>query len=115
MPLADALSAASALGEKEGKRAAGWVFDGNTTRETYARVLKGITDGDPLVMNTIPEPAWGKDDTISVPEVFDELGLDYSRTPTADQDLIADAFMEAAQASFWHEVERVARYHLEGT
>lgn len=110
MPLADAIAAATDLGTKEGIKVAGWVFDGNTTRETYATVLKWITDGDPQMSSIEHEPGWG--DAFSVREVFDDLGLDYDLTDTKTQDVIADAFMAEAQRAFWHEVERTARHHL---
>src|SRR3954464_12292708 len=45
---------AAELGELEGKAAASWVFDGNTTEETYRDFLKGIEDGDPMVLNMLP-------------------------------------------------------------
>lgn len=45
---------AYARGEEDGEAAASWYFDGNTTLETYERVLEGIENGDPEILDTIP-------------------------------------------------------------
>src|SRR6185437_8828528 len=44
---------AEQLGRAAGKTAASCVFDGNTPREEYQRVLRGIEEGDPAVLDTI--------------------------------------------------------------
>lgn len=49
-----ALAAAIDIGKDEGMSAASWVFDGNTTDDTYRRVLAGIEEGDPEVLDTLP-------------------------------------------------------------
>ncbi len=49
-------AAAKELGGEAGRAAASWVFDGNTTTEEYARVLFGIEDGDPEVLDALPSP-----------------------------------------------------------
>lgn len=50
---------AGELGRAAGKTAAGWVFDGNTPREEYQRVLRGIDEGDPAVLDATEPPAIG--------------------------------------------------------
>jgi hypothetical protein len=42
---------AEELGRDVGKAAASRVFDGNTPEEAYQRVLRGIGDGDPAVLD----------------------------------------------------------------
>ena len=43
-------------GYEHGKTAGTWVFDGNTPQATYAAVLQGIEDGDPMVLDQLPQP-----------------------------------------------------------
>jgi hypothetical protein len=45
---------AASRGHDEGQAAASWYFDGNTSTETYARTLRGIEDGDPVTLDTLP-------------------------------------------------------------
>lgn len=35
------------LGYRAGEAAGSWVIDGNTSRETCERILRGIEEGDP--------------------------------------------------------------------
>ena len=51
------IAKAEELGCAAGKAAATWVFDGNTPGEEYWRVLRGIADGDPAVLDAIEPPA----------------------------------------------------------
>jgi hypothetical protein len=51
-----ALAHARELGAEHGSNAASWVFDGNTSQETYRRILQGIEDGDPEILNSLPAP-----------------------------------------------------------
>ena len=50
---------AEELGRDAGKAAASWVFDGNTPEEAYQRVLRGIEEGDPAVLDATEPPAIG--------------------------------------------------------
>jgi len=102
-------------GRTAGHNAASWVFDGNTTEETYRRILKGIEEGDPAVYTALNVPnlsgEWAGDDT---PQTLAEA---YELTESNDPDgerlqEAAEAWENAASDAFWHEVERVARYHL---
>ena len=43
-------------GYQDGTAAGTWVFDGNTTTETYAAILAGIEDGDPMILDQLPQP-----------------------------------------------------------
>lgn len=42
-------------GLEHGRAAASWFFDGNTTEETYRAVFEGMRDGDPAVMDVLPD------------------------------------------------------------
>ena len=101
------------LGEEMGKAAASWVFDGNTTRETYARVLKGVEDCDPEIMDMyrVPDLSGEWADEMTPQRLANELGISY-----ADDDAVAVAcehWEYGVSDGFWHEVERVARLQLE--
>jgi hypothetical protein len=50
---------AEELGRAAGKTAASWVFDGNTPNAEYHRVLRGIEEGDPAVLDATEPPAIG--------------------------------------------------------
>lgn len=52
---------AEELGRDAGKAAASQVFDGSTPDEAYQRVLRGIEDGDPVVLDAARPPAIGPD------------------------------------------------------
>lgn len=100
------LLGAEQCGTEAGKAAASWAFDGDTDRETYAKVLKGIEDGDPEIMDMQPAPLSGEWAGESIPELSARYGIDL------EDEEIADRFEEAYSQAFWDEIERTARYHL---
>ena len=53
------VATAEELGRAAGKAAASRGFDGSTPGEAYQRVLRGIEDGDPAVLDAIEPPAIG--------------------------------------------------------
>ena len=56
----DPLAARAAeFGRDADNAAATWVFDGNTPEEAYKRVLHGIDDGDPAVLDATEPPTIG--------------------------------------------------------
>jgi hypothetical protein len=105
---------AAKIGAEHGKSAAGWVFDGNTSRETYERVLKGIESGDPAVLDAYNVPTLSAEymsDGYGERDLAEELGID----PDGERsklDHVAPAYQLAAARAFWDEVERAARYQL---
>lgn len=102
----DPLAARAAeLGRDAGKAAATWVFDGNTPDEAYQRVLRGIDDGDPAILDAIEPPAIGPAAGYDQDDLARDLGLD-----PALQDAVP-AYTDAFTGSFWTEVERAAREH----
>lgn len=103
--------AAEQAGREHGEAAASWYFDGDTPRETYERVLWGIEDGDPEVMDTFPASPlsgeWAGDPTPA--SVLEDLDV-------AEDDPAADEYLTAYEDGFYaavhDEIERVARYQL---
>lgn len=100
------------LGRMFGSSAAHWYFDGNTTRETYERVLAQLVDGDPAVYDTFPayplSGEWagsydGNDLAESLEiEVWDDA-----------MDAACAMFEDGYGVAFADEVERAARAMLE--
>jgi hypothetical protein len=91
-----------------GHAAASWVFDGNTTRETYAAFLSGYNDGDPKIMDHYQPRSWlsGEWAGERMNEILGEPETDRDRER---QDAVADAYSEAADTAYWRELARVAR------
>lgn len=97
------------LGRSAGTDAASWIFDGNTTRMTYAHMLRGIIDGDPMVMDSVREPSLSGEysDDYSERDLLQDLDME-DATPE-EQDELAAEYIGTARDSFWCEVERSAR------
>jgi hypothetical protein len=109
------LERASENGAERGRAAASWYFDGNTSRETYERVLRGIEDGDPEVLDTFPSSPlsgeWADDPTPAsvLSEIAGTAAWDGVFTDEEAEALLAayeDGFCQASA----DEIERVARY-----
>lgn len=101
---------ATRLGRDAGKNAASWVFDGNTEEATYRRVLKGIREGDPEVMDAYREPDLsGEFDGLTPSGLVSQTGLPEGDPGEAEAD-ICSAWEGAARDAFWGELERVCVY-----
>jgi hypothetical protein len=102
------VAAAEKLGRAAGKAAASWVFDGNTPEDAYQRVLRGIEEGDPAVLDPIEPPAIGPGAGYDQDDLARDLGIE-----PVDRALprAASAYADAFTGSFWQETERAAREH----
>jgi hypothetical protein len=88
------------------------MFDGNTPEDAYRAVLRGIDDGDPAILDAHPAPGLSAGAGYSHADLADDLGLDgEDQLPPG----AAIAYLDAADQTFWHETERLAREHLSGT
>ena len=118
MTTEELLEAADKLGSEHGKNAGTWVTDGNTSVETYRNLLKGIEDGDPLVIDALPgDPLSGEyADGLTPTSLLGELGVlgiqegDESAALTDD---LCQAYEDAWQLAMQDEVVRACRYQLE--
>jgi hypothetical protein len=101
--------AAAKIGAEHGKNAASWVFDGNTTTDTYRWYLRGIDEGDPEVLDSLREPSLSGEfaDDYDERDLIRDLELDDD-----DIDDAAGAYNQAASEAFWREVERIARQNV---
>jgi len=107
----NALARAGALGDRAGARAGNSFFDGNTDRETYQRVLTGISDGDPAILDQLPYFEASEAEELEIyEEIVEFVNREDSESPE-ENDLLetyADAFALAAV----REIERIARGQL---
>ena len=99
---------AGELGRDAGQAAASWVFDGNTPEDAYQRVLRGIDEGDPAVLDAIEPPAIGPAAGYDQDDLARDLGIE-----PGDRALprAVSAYADAFTGSFWQETERAAREH----
>lgn len=107
----DAIRAARRDGATAGHNAATWVFDGNTDDATYARVLRGLDEGDPAVYDAYNAPdlsgQWAGGETPA------SLAHTYGIAEGDERmDDVCSAWEDAAADAFWAEVERAARAHV---
>lgn len=103
------------------ENAACWLLDGNTDEEAYRRVLKGIEDGDPRVLDSLPWLDWDNDDNL--PE-WGELFYDVASRIVGDYPknnalmaILEDKYGEIIGVCYADEVlldkiEGICRYHL---
>jgi hypothetical protein len=111
----DMIRAARKDGRHAGLSAASWVFDGNTTDETYKTVLRGLEDGDPAVLDSFRVPNLSGEfaGETSSKTLADEYELTEDNDPDGWRlDAVCQAWEDAASAAFWGSIEREARFHL---
>lgn len=97
-------------GRERGRNAASWMFDGNTTEETYRRFLQGYDEGDPAVMDAYAPPSWLSGEWAG--ESISELLGDCENARDEERlDGVMEAYESAAEEAYWRELVRTARYH----
>jgi len=99
--------------------AASWSFDGNTTEEHYRRILAGIDDGDPEVLDALAGVDWSGQwaDGPQWEGLFAEyIGEDHGLSELEYAELEEELFVEIAQdygdQVFFDQVATDAREHL---
>ena len=105
-------------GAENGRAAASWVFDGNTTTETYRAILRGIDDGDPAVLDQLPtaDLSGQMADTLTGPELVEDAAGYVGLSEEAARDWfteICDAYETGYDQAVTDELTRVARLQLE--
>lgn len=101
-------------GEYDGKAAASWFFDGNTPSGVYPRILKGIEDGDPVVMDMLPTPRVGgenADEPTWEEIVKDETNIE-EMSDDGEQDLY-EIYSAAFQSAVEAEISRICKVQLD--
>lgn len=109
--LAELFAAARKLGTEHGHNAAGWYFDRTEpTREDYLKVLKGIEDVDPVIMDTFHgSPLSGEyADDMNPTRLFDEIEANEQQRIVA-----GDEICEAYEHGFASSYENTIVNHCE--
>jgi hypothetical protein len=103
---------AAEIGTKHGTNAASWVFNGNTSDETYSQIVKMADEGDPALYDQFRAPDLSGEyaDDYSERQLAKDTGIDQDDDITLSD--AAMAFNDAASEVFWSEVERIAREHV---
>ena len=109
------LRAARRDGRAAGIGAASWAYDGNTTRETYARILKGFDDCDGEILDSHQWPnlsgEWAGDPAPR--SLCHNYGVTDERDPDGYlMERIMDAWEDAAREAFETNLTRVCREAL---
>lgn len=112
------------LGREHGTNAASWVLGTHSTDTECRRVLDGLDDGDPEILDLLPAPdlsgQWA--DTLTGPDLVNDAA-DYAGFETDDDGTplgvtddfftaVCDAYEYAYTEAVEAEVYRVARYML---
>ena len=105
------VTAAYELGKEHGLSASTWLLDGNNTRRQAMRLLRGLLDGDPMILDSLPtNPLSGEWADEPLPrDILSELGV-REDDPAADDHLreYEDGYSDGVQQG----AEREARRHL---
>lgn len=101
------------VAQRNGKAAASWVFDGNTTRETYAACIKMLDEGDPALYDFARTPSLSGEfaGEYSEDDLMSDVGwVEHDGTEMRDE--LASQYINEVSDAFWYEVDRAARYQL---
>lgn len=95
-------------GRARGVNAASWMFDGNTTDETYRAFLKGFDEGDPAIMDQYQPSSWlsGENAGESINEI---LGEALSKRDLDRLERVQEVYEAAADQAYWDELVKTAR------
>ena len=99
------------LGRAAGRAAGEWaIAPERLPRAEMLRILQGIVDGDPAVMDAyVPPNLSGTYAGEWTPEKLAEI-LEISEEDV-EFDVYCDTWETAAQTAFWGEIERILLYH----
>lgn len=109
----EAIRQATKDGRDAGVGAASWAYDGNTPLEWYRKMLKGIEDGDPMILDSVREPnlsgEYAGDPTPR--SLAEDYGIGEGREDALDA--VCEAWEIAARDCFWARLETVCRMMLQ--
>ncbi len=107
-------ASARRAGIADGKAAGSWVVDGNTTEETARKILQGLDDGDPEILDNLPSgPLSGEYADGTLPrDVLGWYGLEETDNESDD---VLRAYEDGWSEGMTDEVERSARAIAEPT
>ena len=110
------------IGKEHGVNAASWWFDGNAAEFVHEATLRGIVQGDPMVLDSLPQsPLSGEwADSFSVRDLCDELGYDMddreSHAFDTDETIseICSAYEQGFSEGSTHAIESACIDYLKG-
>lgn len=103
---------ATKLGTDHGKAVASWVFDGNTSAETYAKWREMLDEGDPDVYDAYRSPLSGEyADDMTPQRLLSDIGV--TDADDWQEDALCRAYEEAHLEAWSLEVGRIVTYHTE--
>jgi len=105
---------ATGLGQRHGRGSAEWYFDrSEPSRDDYLRVLKGIEDGDPAILDTFVSGSLSGEwaDDMTPRSLFDELDMTDSQIITLG-DEVCEAFEQGFNSAYQDKVVETCQYHL---
>ncbi len=104
------------VGEEHGAARGSWVISGNTDRRTAERIVKGLDDGDPEILDSLPSlqmGEWADDPTendIVSEAVYDaKLQIEPDSLEPEEVDELINEYQDGWYAGRDQEVERSAR------
>ena len=114
------VEAARKEGSEAGRAAASWYFNRtDPTDDDYKRVLKGLEDGDPEIMDTLTS-GWLSGEFADSPtpqSLYRELGMTDEQIEVMGRygllDEISEAYEQAADQRQQDEIEQYCKYMLE--
>lgn len=116
---AKVLADVTKTGAEDGKAAATWVFDGNTTEETWTAWRTMRNDGDPEVWDHYAAPLSGEwADGLTPRAILEDYDVELDDVSEEVRDEMSDemcAAYEQAHSDAWgDEIDRAIAEHLEG-
>ena len=93
-----------------GEAAGSWVIDGNTTEETMQTLRRGIEDGDPMILDSLPTPQWGGE--WADEPTYEALATEAGLTEDETDDYYGEALL-AFSAGVEDEVQRTLAAYLD--
>lgn len=95
-------------GKSDGKAAGSWVIDGNTSPERAREIFEGIENGDPAILDELPELRLGEwADDPSWDEILDDLEIECESDEEKDD--LFRVYQDAWSEGMSDEVQRAAR------
>lgn len=106
------IAAATELGATDGRAAATWVFDGNTSDETWTEARRALDEGDPAAWDAYSSPLSGEwADGLTPTALMEQLGVEDATDEATDE--ACTAYEQAHSEAWADEIDRAIAAHFE--
>lgn len=110
---AQTVAEAATMGANDGKAAGTWIFDGDTTEETWRAARKMVDEGDPALWDEYASPLSGEwADGLTPDALMDELGIVARTASSEERDELCTAYETAHSDAWSDEVGRAVAAHF---